>query len=336
MEVRSSSGSYSIEFASLTAIATDLPSNSFVITDRNVWSHWGSIFDHLPTLVLEPGEASKRLAGAETCYRWLAHHGATRSSTILAFGGGVIGDLAGFVAATYMRGVRLIQVPTTLLAMVDSSVGGKVGVDLPEGKNLVGAFYPPQKVLIPLETLGTLPPREFTNGMAEVCKYGAIMDAQLFGELSRGVSRGQMQSLIKTCISHKADVVQEDEFETTGRRAILNFGHTVGHALEKVTGYSDLLHGEAISIGMVVESRIGESIGHTKTGTTEQLRACLESNGLPTELPLVEEQELIAAMKLDKKALPGQLAFSLLTHIGGCKLCTGVPEEAVLAALKSR
>lgn len=336
MEVKSSTGSYSIEFSPLAAIATTLQPNSFVITDRNVWTHWGAALGHLPSLILEPGEQSKNLASAENCCSWLAGQGAVRSSTVVAFGGGVVGDLAGFVAATYMRGVQLIQVPTTLLAMVDSSVGGKVGVDLPEGKNLVGAFYPPESVLIPVETLGTLPPREFTNGMAEVCKYGAIMDSELFVELSSGVRPDQMKNLIQTCISHKAGVVEEDEFETTGRRAILNFGHTVGHALEKVTGYKDLLHGEAISIGMVVESRLGEMIGRTKPGTTEQLRACLESNGLPTELPPVEEQELVAAMKLDKKALPGQMSFSLLTHIGGCKLCTGVPEEAVLAALKSR
>lgn len=336
MKVKTSSGSYSIEFNAMNVIAANHSENSFVISDQNVWSHWGAPWRNRPSLVLEPGEQSKSMEAAERCYRWLARQGAVRQSAVIALGGGVIGDLAGFVAATYMRGVRLVQVPTTLLAMVDSSVGGKVGIDLPEGKNLVGAFYPPETVQIPLEALSTLPAREFTNGMAEVCKYGAIMDPGLFELLGRGVRRDEMKALIETCISHKATVVEEDEFETTGRRAILNFGHTVGHALEKATGYRELLHGEAISIGMVVESRLGELIGQTKSGTTKQLQTCLESNGLPTELPPVEEQELIAAMKLDKKALPGQLSFSLLTEIGGCKLCTGVPEEAVLAALKSR
>jgi 3-dehydroquinate synthase len=251
---------------------------------------------------------------------------------VIAFGGGVIGDLAGFAAASYMRGVPLIQVPTTLLSQVDSSVGGKVGIDLPEGKNLAGAFYPPAVVHICREVLDTLSERQMRNGMAEVWKYGFIMDPKLLPQLPPKADA--LQEVIRRCTELKAQIVEDDEYETRGSRAILNFGHTVGHAIEQVTGYGPVLHGEAISIGMVIESHLGERLGITKAGTTEQISTHLSDYGLPTKMaPALDIDQLVHAMRRDKKAEAGSLAFSLLTKIGECKLIKGVPEGEVRAAL---
>jgi 3-dehydroquinate synthase len=254
----------------------------------------------------------------------------------VAFGGGVVGDLAGFLAATYLRGVPFIQVPTTLLAQVDSSVGGKVGIDLPEGKNLVGAFYPPTSVQIPLECLHTLPERELRNGSAEVLKYGLIQDAALWHELEEplGVGTPRLETVVRRCIELKAEVVAEDELETTGRRAILNFGHTIGHALEHRYEYGTLLHGEAISVGMVAEARLGELLGMTPAGTAVAIAKRFEAWGLPTTDPALQEPDsLIDAMRGDKKAQDGRLAFSLLEGIGACKLVEQVDEQVVRRAL---
>jgi 3-dehydroquinate synthase len=250
----------------------------------------------------------------------------------VALGGGVVGDLAGFVAATYMRGVPLVQIPTSLLAQVDSSVGGKVGIDLPEGKNMVGAFYPPERVSICTETLDTLSQREFDNGMAEVWKAGFILDRSLVDRLvAKSLTRDEM---VQRCIEIKRQVVEADEFETNGERAKLNFGHTVGHAVEKLTGYGPVLHGEAISIGMVIEARLGEAIGLSEPGTHDAVEECLGSQGLPTtSLVLRNIDMLIETMRRDKKASGGRLAFSLLTHIGGCKLVEDVPESDVRKVL---
>jgi 3-dehydroquinate synthase len=219
-----------------------------------------------------------------------------------------------------------------LLAQVDSSVGGKVGIDLPEGKNLVGAFYPPRKVYVCAETLGTLPERDYRNGMAEVWKYGFILDGALVNDLRRGgYDRGEM---VRKCVGLKRNVVEADEFETLGERAKLNFGHTVGHAIEKLTGYSEVLHGEAISIGMVVEAAIGEAIGLTAKGTRAEVEECLHSAGLPTTSVVLRDVDmLIDAMRMDKKASPGSLAFSLLRRIGSCKLVEDVSESEVRAVL---
>src|SRR5205807_1069483 len=193
-------------------------------------------------------------------------------TTIIAFGGGVIGDLAGLVAALYMRGVPYVQIPTTLLAQVDSSIGGKVAVDLAAGKNLAGAFYPPKEVLIPLDALRTLDKRQFRNGMAEVWKYAFIADKDLLGTLKAKVPNcsnnvNNLKGIVQRCIEIKKGAVEADEFETSGARAVLNFGHTVGHAIESATGYSGIFHGEAISIGMVAESYLGEELGVTEAGT---------------------------------------------------------------------
>jgi 3-dehydroquinate synthase len=248
----------------------------------------------------------------------------------------VVGDLAGFVAASYMRGIRLVQIPTTLLAQVDSSVGGKVGVDLSSGKNLVGAFWPPVEVRIAVETLKTLPERHFWNGMAEVWKYGLILDESLFGRLLSTEPQPDepaMERIIERCVELKAAVVEADEFESTGRRAILNFGHTIGHAIEQVTGYGPILHGEAIAAGMIYESMLGERLGVTPSGTSDVLSRSVAHIAAAKETWSSDTDGLIGAMKRDKKATGEGMAFSLLTRIGECRLVTGVSEADVRAVL---
>ena len=340
MLINHRNGSYEVKFEALKAAMDTLPDDLRVITDSNVLHHYRPILEAKPyVVIINPGEQSKSLEGYGGLLGWLAKSKASRKTAICALGGGVVGDLAGFVAATYMRGVPLYQIPTSLLSQVDSSVGGKVGVDLEEGKNLVGAFYPPIGVTIDVELLATLPVRQFSNGMAEVWKYGFIMDADLVQILSSEELRAGhpgLQNVVERCITLKAQVVEEDEFETLGIRAILNFGHTVGHAIEFAAGYGSVLHGEAISVGMTVESRIGEMLGITRSGVHEEVRQCLSRQGLPTSHEaLRDEAAVLGAMYGDKKAVRGNLAFSLLTDIGRCKLVEGVPEAVVREALRA-
>jgi len=337
--VRHHAGEYNVVARPLSELFKELPSSSFILTDDSVARAFGRhLPDDLPRWELPAGEGSKNLTHFGRALEWLATAGASRRSTLVALGGGVVGDLAGFVAASYMRGIPYIQIPTTLLAQVDSSVGGKVGVDLPQGKNLAGAFHPPVEVRLCAEALATLPERQFVNGVAEVCKYGFIMDAPLSDRLSTSrlsPASPDLAEVVTRCIQHKADVVERDEFERHGIRATLNFGHTVGHALEQVLGYEELLHGEAISIGMVVEAELGERLGVTPPGTKKAVEACLIQQGLPTHSPVLHKVDpLIVAMRRDKKARDGRLAFSLLTHMGGCKLFDAVDESEVRAAIK--
>lgn len=340
MTVTHSKGAYEIHFASLGEVQNHLPSDAPIITDTNVGNIFPDLLKSRPAYQLPPGEEQKTLARFSEAIEWVASQQVSRSATIIALGGGVIGDLVGYVAASYMRGIKFIQVPTTLLAQVDSSVGGKVGVDLPQGKNLVGAFHPPSSVVVCTEALTTLDERQFINGMAEVWKYGFIQDPELaeeLRELNLSPSHPQLEAVVRRCIRHKRDVVEADEMETNGLRATLNFGHTVGHAIEQATGYSEYLHGEAISIGMVAEAKLSENIGLAQKGTTEIVETSLASQGLPTKLKeIIPADTLIQVMKLDKKAKAGKLAFSLLTRIGECKLVEDVPErdaELVLAEL---
>jgi 3-dehydroquinate synthase len=215
--------------------------------------------------------------------------------------------------------------------MVDSSVGGKVAIDLPEGKNLAGAFWPPCEVRIPFDALDSLPERQRINGIAEVLKYGFIMDSPLLED-----PLNDLRTTVLRCVTLKAQIVEEDEHETNGRRAILNFGHTVGHAIERLTGYGPILHGEAIAVGMTVESVLGERLGITPSGTADMVRHTLRQYGLPTEHPVVRDIEpMLAAMRGDKKAVGGRLAFSLLTCVGDCKLVADVPEDDVRHVLES-
>ncbi|HLK13912.1 MAG TPA: 3-dehydroquinate synthase [Fimbriimonadaceae bacterium] len=331
MRIRHRTGEYEIRFEPLATMLGSLGEASFVLTDRHVASHYRALIPgSVPVLELDPGEGTKSAEAYLRAIEWLAKGGAQRDAVVVALGGGVIGDLAGFVAATYMRGVAYIQVPTTLLAQVDSSVGGKVGVDLPEGKNMLGAFHAPKGVWVSVDALSTLPPREFANGMAEVLKYGFIMAPEIL-EMD---ARRDTETVVRRCIECKKEVVEADEMETTGRRAILNFGHTVGHALERETGYRELLHGEAISVGMVVEAGLGERLGMAPEGTRAAVSARLEAEGLPIAHPALKEAgRLIAQMRRDKKAARGNLAFSLLRGIGSCEFVPNVPEADVLAAL---
>ncbi len=324
MTICHSGGSYDVILTVLEDALARLPEDCVILTDENV-AAFAPLPREVPILVLPPGEATKSLYWFGESLGWLAKQGASRRTTVVALGGGVVGDLAGFVAAAYMRGVPLLQIPTTLLAMVDSSVGGKVAIDLADGKNLAGAFWPPIEVRIPLDALDRLPPRQRINGMAEVLKYGFIMDAPLL-DAPLDVMR---------CIALKAQVVEEDEYETTGRRAILNFGHTVGHAIERLTGYGPVLHGEAIAIGMALEAELGESLGITQGGTALQVCEMLTRHGLPTRHGTTRDVEpMLAAMRGDKKAVGGRLAFSLLDRVGSCKLVADVPEAEVRRVLE--
>lgn len=333
MIVKHRQGQYSIRFVDSGQVAEGLSEDCFVITDANVSESLSGWFSGLPRFVVEPGERSKSLSKVEEVADWLVEAGASRSSQIVAFGGGVVGDLAGFVAASYMRGVRCMQVPTSLLAMVDSSVGGKVGVNLNQGKNLVGAFWPPSEVRICLSSLDTLPERQFVNGVAEVVKYGAIADPALLERLTRErlkASDSDVEEIVLKCLEIKRRIVEADELETTGLRAQLNFGHTVGHALEALGGYGDLLHGEAIAIGMLLEARIGHRIGVTGPDVIESIERALRAQGLPTSLPAgFSGDQIVQSMRSDKKRVGSGLAFSLLEGVGVCKLYPGISPEDV-------
>jgi 3-dehydroquinate synthase len=321
-----------------------------IITDTDVGRRFAKpAFDSLaragfsPALIVVPaGETSKSLKTVQACYDQLAVHRIERKSFIITLGGGVVGDLAGFVAATYLRGIPFVQVPTTLLAQVDSSVGGKVGVNLKAGKNLVGAFYQPRLVLCDLDTLKTLPDREFRTGLAEVIKYGIIYDAKLFAQLERDLpkllkrEREPLISVIARCCEIKAEVVSRDETEG-GLRAILNFGHTIGHAIEVVSNYGGFLHGEAISIGQVVTARISNCMFNLSKRDVRRIENLFQLTGLPTRLKLnsVQRRKLFAVMRLDKKVSGGEIKFVLAKRIGKVVWGQRVPEVFIREALDS-
>src|SRR5580658_3555681 len=296
-------------------------------------------FDAL--LVTVPaGESSKNLKMFQSCCDHLARHRLERSSFIVALGGGVVGDLAGFVAAAYLRGIAFVQVPTTLLAQVDSSVGGKVGVNLAAGKNLVGAFHQPRLVLCDLASLRTLPVREFRAGLAEVIKYGIISDQSLFERLERDLplllrrNPEVLAGVVARCCEIKADIVRQDETET-GLRAILNFGHTIGHAIEAVSGYGKYLHGEAISIGQVAAARLSVRSTGLPVEEAARIEKLFVRSGLPVSLKLSAKRQtaLIEAMRLDKKVSDGQIRFVLARRLGQVEPGQKVPPEWIREAL---
>ncbi len=268
-------------------------------------------------VTLPDGEAHKTMATMTSILDGLVAARAGRDATIVALGGGVVGDIAGFAAATYMRGIDFIQVPTTLLSQVDSSVGGKTGVNLPAGKNLVGAFHQPRCVLIDTDTLATLPDRELSAGLAEVIKYGAIVDADFLTWLEEniGALRARDADALAFAIARsceiKAEVVADDEREA-GRRAILNFGHTFGHAIERCQGYGDWLHGEAVAAGMIMAARLSG----LSADDVDRLRELLARAGLPVEPPPIDRARMLAAMGHDKKASGRRLRFVLLREFG--------------------
>ena len=323
-------------------------SHAVVITDAHLAStHAANVAQSLASteasvdlLVVEPGESTKSADVAGQLWEQMLSLRTDRQSVVVAVGGGVIGDLAGFVAATFARGLGFVQVPTSLLAQVDSSVGGKVGINLPGAKNIVGAFWQPLYVLIDTDVLATLPPREYRSGLAEVVKYGVILDADFFAYLEahvEGLNQRDptvLRHIIARSCRLKADVVEQDEREETGLRAVLNYGHTFCHAFETVTGYGELLHGEAVSIGMLCASRLAERLGRIDASLTARQHQLLAALGLPTDMPNIDVQAALEVMSHDKKVAHGRLRFVLPTRLGHVELVGNVDPADVLAALQ--
>ena len=316
-------------------------SSVHVLTSPKVWRAVGKAVkpilsrDALKNVHLfDDAETRKTMRTVELLCRKLTRAGADRKSLIVAVGGGVVGDVAGFVAASYLRGVALVHVPTTLVAQVDSSIGGKTGVNLPEGKNLVGAFYAPRLVLIDTELLSTLPERQFRSGIGEVIKYGVIADAELFAYLEQNTEkllrkdRDTLEYVIPRCAEIKAEVVSRDERES-GLREILNFGHTFGHALESVTKYRRYLHGEAVAWGMVAAALLGREMGITTTDDVARIVSTIASIGKNPDWPRVAPKILIAAMLSDKKTRAGKLRFVLSPRIGEAQSSEAVAMDAL-------
>jgi len=311
-----------IEVARLTAAGRQIA----VLTDVNFARVQGAalaaMFDGLPVLVVEPGEGSKSLAGLGRVLDFLAEHKLDRGGVLFAAGGGVIGDLGGFAAAAWLRGIDFFQMPTTLLAMVDSSVGGKTGINLAAGKNLVGAFHQPRTVFVATGLLATLPAREFAAGMAEVIKYGLLGDLELLTQLERTpltVTSPRLAEVIRQCCALKARIVEADERETAkeGGRALLNLGHTFGHAVENAAGYGEYLHGEAVAIGLCAAARLSQKLGALTAEDVTRVERVLAAHGLPVRLraPLAWG-ELHTAMTRDKKVRAGGLRFVVLKRLG--------------------
>lgn len=293
--------------------------------------------------LLPAGERYKTLRSVAKIYDAALAFGLERSSTLVALGGGVIGDMVGFAAATWLRGIPFVQVPTSLLAMVDAAIGGKTGVNHPGGKNLIGAFYQPRLVWIDPTVLKTLPPREFTSALAEVIKYGVIQAADLFEfledrpQLSRytDFTPADLHYLLRRCAECKAWVVQQDEKEA-GLRAILNYGHTLGHALEAATGYRRYLHGEAVAIGMVAAGEIARRLGWWSAAEAERQRRLIEKAGLPSRWPAgIPWEAVLQAMQADKKVKQGRIRFVLPRRIGQAELTDQVELADIQAAVES-
>lgn len=321
----------------------NLGSHGVIITDSNVGRIYAEPLREAlraagfqtEVLTVPAGEASKSLRQADRLFERLPGLRLDRQSFVVALGGGVVGDLAGFIAATYLRGLALVQIPTSLLAQVDSSVGGKVGVNLPQGKNLVGAFYQPCVVLVDTETLRTLPERELRAGFAEVIKHGAIRDAEFFAWLERehgkvlALEPAAVEHVVRRCCEIKAQVVAEDEREA-GLRAVLNFGHTIGHAMEALAEYVGLLHGEAIAMGMACAGRLSVKRAGLPLPEAERLEALIRDSGLPVRLGAnYELPALMEAMRLDKKQRGGKLRFVLLERLGKAVVSSAVTDGDV-------
>jgi 3-dehydroquinate synthase len=321
-----------------------------LIADASVYDHHGSAVHRslnaagaeVRTAIVPPGEQSKSYDQTQVLYDHLVEMTADRKTLVVAVGGGVTGDLAGFVAATYARGLRFVQVPTTLLSMVDSSVGGKTGINHPRGKNLIGAFHQPLGVIIDLATLRTLPDREYRSGLAEVAKYGVILDAEFFDYLEQNIAGLNtrdfevLRHVIARSCELKADVVRQDEYETTGLRAILNYGHTFGHAFEALAGYGGLLHGEAVSIGMICASRLAEALGRITADDTRRQMNLLAALNLPVEVPSdmrKQQDDILRCMMLDKKTEGRELRFVLPSRIGHVETVRGILPDAALRCL---
>jgi len=312
-----------------------------IITDHTVGSYYGHKLQgslkggKVYLLELPPGEKHKTLSAAAAVYDKLISLKINRDALIIAVGGGVIGDLAGFVAATYMRGVDLIQIPTTLLAMVDASIGGKTAVDHRKGKNLIGVFYQPKMVLIDINTLNTLPVKELKNGLAEVLKYGVIREPGIIRMLEGNpkVTPAFWERLVYLCAKIKAQVVSKDERELTGLRMILNFGHTIGHAVESLTKYKAITHGEAVGFGMVAASLIAKKLKMIDQIAYERIKGLVSRLKLPTAVKL-KADSILKAIKLDKKVRGGKIRFVLPKAIGKVVIRDDIKESVIKEALR--
>ena len=322
-------------------------SRALILSDTNVGKIYTEKVAELlkragkqPSVHLVPaGESSKSLTEAERAYTKAIEQGLDRKSVVVALGGGVVGDLAGFIAATYMRGVPFVQIPTSLLAQVDSSVGGKVAVNHRLGKNLIGAFYQPKRVFIDLACLSTLPRRELFTGLGEIVKYGVISDEALFSYLEDhtdavlAMQLPEMEHLVVRSCEIKAEVVTQDEKET-GLRAILNFGHTMGHAIEKETRYVRYNHGEAVAVGMMGAAYLSRELGMIGDAEVARLRGVLERFSLPTQVEGCTENGMYAAIFHDKKTVDGKVKWILMEGVGRVRAVSDVPEEAVRKSMR--
>ena len=346
--VRSSAGAYSIVCGAgvLRRAAKEIAalgefSSVHVVSSPNVWRAVGKAFKQglgppaaSKLHLFDDAESAKNLHSVESLSRALTRSGADRKSLLIAVGGGVVGDVAGFVAAAYLRGIALVQIPTTLVAQVDSSIGGKTGVNLPEGKNLVGAFYPPRLVLTDPHVLRTLPEREFRGGLAEVIKHAIIADAQMFAYLERNLEkvkrrdRAALDDLIPRNVFIKANVVSRDEREAS-LREILNFGHTFAHALESISLYRRFQHGEAVAWGMMAAALLGHEVGVTRADDASRIVALVRRLGPLPHWPRVSAKSLIDAMSSDKKSRSGKLRFVLCPRIGKARTFDNVPLKAL-------
>lgn len=332
----------------LGAYIAELSKRAFVVSDSNVWPFYGEMVreslnaagvDPLEAIVAA-GEASKSWEVANHLYARMIEARVERSTPVIALGGGVVGDLAGFIASTYQRGVPFIQVPTTLLAQVDSSVGGKVAINHPHAKNMIGCFYQPHAVLMDPLVLKTLPEREWRCGLAELIKYGVILDQQLFSTLEQEVSAVSRRDpkivvpLVTRACELKAQVVAQDERDE-GLRAILNYGHTLGHAIEATAGYGSFTHGEAVSIGMVQAARIAQGLGKISLPDVTRLIGLLQAYGLPSDVPTLPVDALVASMRSDKKNQSGAIRMVLPESIGKVGLPEPVDEALLRQCLES-
>jgi 3-dehydroquinate synthase len=328
-------------------LITPSPTAALLLTDKNCQKYAEAVGKRLKQggiethdVVLPAGEVQKSLTTAGRLHQRMARAGLDRKSAVFAIGGGVISDLGGFVASTYMRGIRVFLYPTTLLGQVDAAIGGKTGVNLPQGKNLVGTFYQPSAVVCDPAVLRTLPPREYVSGLGEVVKYGVIRDAALFdyiGSNIEGIRNRDphvLDEIVYRCVAIKADVVTKDEKES-GERAILNYGHTIGHALEAAGGYKLLQHGEAVSIGMEAEAILSMELGIAPLELLAAQNKLLKLCGLPTRVKKMPEKKVLAALKLDKKNVSGRTRFVLPEAIGKVRWGVEVPPNLITAALRT-
>jgi 3-dehydroquinate synthase len=336
-----------VERGALRSLAAQLPPKTgklFVVTTPDVWrlfsDRFGEALSSRPfeVLLFPGGEERKRLAEVEALAEQMVARGADRSSLVVAFGGGIVGDLGGFLAAIFMRGIPVVQVPTTLLAQVDAAIGGKTGANLVSGKNLIGAFHQPLAVLIDPDLLQTLPPREYRAGLYEVIKYGIIASPSLFERMASEVHRvlavepDVVEAMIAESVRIKAEVVSADERESNLRR-ILNFGHTIGHALEAETSYCQLLHGEAVAFGMRAVSHLGRFLNITSEEAHRRIIQCLDAYGALPSLAGIDSSRLVARLESDKKTVQGKVHFVFATSIGQTVIRAGVDPVLVRQAI---